>query len=297
MPEMKVTVWNCSEHGETEVPMELTKAFCTICGKEMKKIGEYETEEGIPKEKIKELKRQNAQELAKEIVAFIKEEFPEDLESSSLRSELFELFWSKKGVSNKYDIEDSELNYKIKKAEILAEKILKGEIVSSEIPPSIIEELRKKSVDEIAQDILNFVKEKIDNYPDFLFSLQLLSSYQVMRDYFVDKGLPYDIFLNYHIPKFHRAPEINLKVDKVLNLLENKLRDEVARIKTEKYQQLLQSLLPKVLNWAKEKRIGKITKTDIDVFLMETKVIVPIGFGGRETFRDMLYRLVKSKAF
>jgi len=38
----KVTVWICSEHGEMEILEALEKAFCPKCGKEMKRVGEYE---------------------------------------------------------------------------------------------------------------------------------------------------------------------------------------------------------------------------------------------------------------
>ena len=38
----KVTVWTCPEHGEMEILEVLEKAFCPKCGKEMKKVGQYE---------------------------------------------------------------------------------------------------------------------------------------------------------------------------------------------------------------------------------------------------------------
>jgi NADH pyrophosphatase NudC (nudix superfamily) len=39
----KVTVWICSEHGEIELlDWKEPLAYCPKCGKEMKKVGEYE---------------------------------------------------------------------------------------------------------------------------------------------------------------------------------------------------------------------------------------------------------------
>jgi len=39
----KITVWRCSEHGETElIDFKEPLAYCPNCGRQMEKVGEYE---------------------------------------------------------------------------------------------------------------------------------------------------------------------------------------------------------------------------------------------------------------
>lgn len=39
---VKVYVWKCLVHGETELFEDLTEAYCTKCGKAMERTGSYD---------------------------------------------------------------------------------------------------------------------------------------------------------------------------------------------------------------------------------------------------------------
>jgi hypothetical protein len=100
-----------------------------------------------------DLKSKTAEELAEEMIEFIKKEFPDVDEHVSFH-ELTRLFWVKKGLRYGY-IEDPELTIKMQKAEYLG----KQKIQTSETPTEILE----KSEEELAKEFMDYIEKE---FPD-----------------------------------------------------------------------------------------------------------------------------------
>ena len=84
-----------------------------------------EAEEQQEEAREEEFENLNSEDIAKQIVEFIKKEFPEEKDSITIKYNIIPLFWERKGISLNKVSED--IKFKLKKAEILSLKMLKEE--------------------------------------------------------------------------------------------------------------------------------------------------------------------------
>jgi hypothetical protein len=203
------------------------------------------THEFIPEEEVisppyvqipEDLKSKTAEELADEMIGFIKKEFPDVGEHVSFH-ELTRLFWMKKGLRYDY-IEDPELTIKIQKAEYLAEQKVRTSEISTEF--------LKKSEEELAKEFMGYIEKE---FPDSRYLTRYIM----------------DVFLEQKGVKLYAVdPTMRLKLEKVQRLVEQK--------QLQKERELLPELVEECTKWAKGNGFKKMTKTNVGVFLAEKGV-------------------------
>jgi hypothetical protein len=114
---------------------------------------------------LSELKEKSPEEIAEEIMQFIEKEFPEAIELGGGLHEAKTFFWMKKGLRAGC-VEDPEINLKIRRAELLAEKKIKLRISGKEeITGKIPEEINNKSEEELANELVAFVRKEFPDDP------------------------------------------------------------------------------------------------------------------------------------
>ncbi len=124
---------------------------------------EKEREERINKAS-QELKKRSAEEIARELMDFIKERYPEAISDSLLLRRVFELFWIDKGLSGSDFYVDPSLSQLKAKVELMVEIGLKSarfKDITREISSEVLDQLKKKSLDELAEDILEHWKKEL----------------------------------------------------------------------------------------------------------------------------------------
>jgi hypothetical protein len=94
------------------------------------------------------------------------------------------------------------------------------------------------------------------------------------------------------ISRWLLEPELHLKVDKVDSLFRLNLEQEYSKrlkeqIETEK--KLLPELVEECLDWAEKEQLKKITKSNLDYFLIDKESELTV------TSRDILYHRVNLK--
>jgi len=253
-------------------------------------------------EKIKEFLQQNDEELSEELANFIKENFP-DWRSLSLGhgipSSLSRIFWSKKGLPETHKLESvsPESLLKIRRVETLAYKKLMGIRKLPRIP----EELKDKSEEEIIKEMLELVNEKIED----IISLGLKSIWNLSnwleKEYCKNKGidlsqlqefansLPYGV--SPETPE-GKIKEVWSKISNARFAVIEELRARLPTIIEKKRKELLERLVPELLQWLEEKGISKVTRNYVKLFLTERDIKIP---GTKMDFIDMLYSLAKLK--
>ncbi|MHA1632029.1 MAG: hypothetical protein ACTSXC_04380 [Candidatus Freyarchaeota archaeon] len=150
-----------------------------------------------------------------------------------------------------------------------------------EVPSEALEELRKKSAEEIAEEVLKFAEKKFKETP-----APWLSYREVIDAYWSERKI--DTLAFYREASARR--DLYLKLNAVSDIVRKRLDEVLSKKRLEEQEKQLRLLVPKVVEWAKTHKITKITRTDIDIFLMEEKITPPSG--AKTAFRDMLYRLV-----
>ena len=159
----------------------------------------------------------------------------------------FGLFWFKDGIKYSYDMSTHWWNQ-------FAE--LAGEYdEEAERPREIPDDVKRKSDRELADELVAFVQKA---FPEELDRMSAVTK----RLFWESKGLP--PYLDVEDPK------ITLKVEKAESLAQLKLKQEVQK----KEKQLVPKLVEECLNWAKENRLKKVTKTSVDYFLSEKSQIL-----------------------
>ena len=253
-------------------------------------------------EKIKEFLQQNDEELSEELANFIKENFP-DWRILSLRHgipySLSRLFWSKKGLPETYKLErvSPESLLKIRRIEILAYRKLMG----IENLPQIPEELKDKSEEEIMREMLELFDEKIEDIISLGFKSVWNLSIWLEKEYCKNKGieisqlqefvnsLPYEV--SPETPE-GRIKEVWNKINNARLATIEELRARLPTIIEKKRKELLERLMPELLQWLEEKGVSKVTRNYVKLFLTEKDIKIP---GTKTDFVDMLYGLAKLK--
>jgi hypothetical protein len=158
----------------------------SLVGEEL--IGEKEEEiETV----ASELKKRSPEELAKELVDFVQNQHPKALTDTILQDHVFDLFWINKGLPVSTFYRDPELERLKTATELLAkisfrvsgptsteEEVAK---TAAKIFEELKEELKRKTVDEIVGDVLNFWRKNISNYI-------VPTSLELFRDYLRERG-------------------------------------------------------------------------------------------------------------
>lgn len=250
------------------------------------------TEEINEKEAFLEIKEKSAETLAEEIIELARKEYPESLNEQYIPNEILKLFWNSKGILPNYDIQDPAIRIKMERAEALATKGTKHKkefnifvtgATNVEIKDALqfLEEFRKKFVGEIIEKLLEFAEEK---------SITFFSPDRIITDYFKERNIDYYELQNYLYRHDYGAPTENIKQEyDIIRKIQEIQRSNDFHSKLSKKQ--LQITRPKIIEWAKRKGIVKITRADVDLFLVEEELVPPRG---RKTeIRNILYRSVK----
>ena len=251
------------------------------------------TEEINEKEAFLEIKEKSAETLAEEIIVLTRKEYPESLNEQYIPKEILKLFWNSKGILPNYDIQDPAIRIKMERAEALATKGTKHKeefnifvtgATNVEIKDALqfLEEFRKKFVGEIVEELLEFAEKK---------SIFFSSPDGIITDYFKEKNIDYSELQNYlyfsHDFRDLREEDIKRKQDIKRKIQEIRYTYDFPSKLGKKQFQIAR---PKIIEWAKRKGIVKITRADVDLFLVEEELVPPRG--RRTEFRDILYRSV-----
>jgi flagellin-specific chaperone FliS len=254
-----------------------------------KKEGEIETV-------ASELKKRSPEELAKELVDFVQKQHPKAVTDTMLQHHVFDLFWINKGLPVSTFYRDPELERLKTATELLAkisfrvsgptsteEEVAK---TAAKIFEELKEELKRKTVDEIVGDVLNFWKKNISNYI-------VPTSLGLFRDYLRERGVQ---GVDYFELKRTDA-ELEQKLEDVIHFLTIKLSEEREKESAKKMDELVKFLLPKFKNWLAEKGISRVSRNVVDVFLQEVLkegsiTLPPIVSKGR--LSDTIYVYAKT---
>jgi len=129
-------------------------------------------------------------------------------------------------------------------------------------------EIWEKSVDDLAKEFLKFIEKE---FPKEKYNAIEKHKDQTFRLFWLTK----------EVPVFTTNPEFELKKEKVEMLVETELEKRVMK----ENKELLSFLTSKIVEWAKKNELSKITKTDVDIFLMEEELLLS------SRLKDMLHRM------
>jgi len=117
----------------------------------------------------------------------------------------------------------------------------------------IPEEIKQKSEEELANDMIDFVeKEGLDD----------VSFHEITQIYCRRKGLWY---------YFTVDPDIDLKRTRV----EAQAQKKIEQLVLKKNKELLYSLKSKIMDKARKHNLKELTESDVELFLMESNVVLP----------------------
>lgn len=129
-------------------------------------------------------------------------------------------------------------------------------------------EISGKSVEDLAKEFIEFIERE---FPEEKYNAMEKHKDQTLRLFWLTKG----------VSVFTTNPEFELKKEKVEMLVEMELEKRVMK----ENKELLSSLTSKIVEWAKKNELSKITKTDVDIFLMEEELILS------SRLKDVLHRM------
>lgn len=232
------------------------------------------------KVKAKDVEKQSVDDLANELVKFIEEEFPEGQDMDYLPSEVTELFWEKKGIPDRYLV-SAALRVKIQRVEKKAKTVIQERL--SQIKDERVPTVLKKSIQQIAADILYFAEKRIK---DTDFSSEDISFREIFDEYKSKLGIEGPLSYELYTGPFSKLFSAK---DRVRSKIESLLQKE--RIRQEK--DLVGSLLPQFLSWLSQKGARKVSRPELDLFIMEKGIIFP---STRVTaLKTLLYQKAKSE--
>ena len=123
-------------------------------------------------------------------------------------------------------------------------------------------EIESKTSKELAKDLITFIKKE-----------------------FSDEDIRYigrfsNMFWNQmNFQKWNAPANIQLKIEKAENIAQKLISEEIEKKEKEQLEQErkeLPKLVDKCVEWASEKGLKRVTKSDVDVFLMEIdKTVLP----------------------
>jgi hypothetical protein len=247
---------------------------------------------------LKKLREKSPQELAEELIQFIEKEFPEiiELKEVAYLHEAKRFFWMKKGLREEY-VEDPDVDLKMRRAELLAEKKIMSKIYSEEkvtsettskMPEEITkkekeieeaikipEEITKKSEEELANELVEFIKGFIEKglsreLPSPIQYYQI--SHQVSDLFWEQKG----------VKRYQVDSATRLKITKVETLAFERLEKEFQELEKE----IISKLADECVLWARKHGLRKVTKSNTNYFLTEKGVRLSTAS------KDALYNLV-----
>lgn len=132
----------------------------------------------------------------------------------------------------------------------------------------IPEELKKKSEEELGEEMIDFMKEQLPTLDNREF-------YQVKELFWSKKG----------IMSFTTNPEIRFKMSKVEMIARRRLEEA----QTEAEKEKLPDLIDACIDWCKENGLKKVIKTNVKAFLAEKETFLS------RNSEDMLYQKVNFK--
>ncbi|MEM3538466.1 MAG: hypothetical protein QW193_01115 [Nitrososphaerales archaeon] len=146
--------------------------------------------------------------------------------------------------------------------------------VGEQIPEEVLKEIQSKDENQLADEMLVFLSKE--------FPEANMIGYRNTELFWEQKG----------IHRWSLEPKLRLKVEKAEAIVRQKLEQE--RLKKEKEQiekekKLLPKLVEECLDWARNNQIKKVTKSNIDYFLIEKEIELT------KTSRDALYNQVNFK--
>ena len=200
---------------------------------------------------------------------------------------LFEEFWRKKGIT-KHLVHDLRLLIKIKAVEAQAKKRLEQpEEVTFEMNQEAVQWIKEASLQDVVDDMLKFAE---DEYRKEWFNYMSISDYELeiaLEDaYWARRKIPKNIQSQLEPKVRRKISEISRRFHMKLPTLFNKVRPEVEK-------KFVEDLREKALDWMKRTGRTNFTRGDVELFLMDEKIVLP---SRRSTaLKDILYRLVKEK--
>jgi len=211
-----------------------------------------------PKEDwITAIENATPEELAEELIKFAKKEFSgdqESLEHGAWYENIRELFLESKNVKE-LDV-PATIRSKMMRADRLAEELWERD------RKSIIEKkITYATPENIAKELAEFFKKETIN-PD----KDLCYIHSTIKDLFWAKR---GIDNHCDVP-----PEISLLIEKIENLAEKQLNDEIEakhKLRLEKENECVPPLVTACVSWAKERGLRSVTRTDVRAFMMEKK--------------------------
>ena len=193
-------------------------------------------------------------------------------------ADVIRLFWIKKGLSESDFYLDPELSLFRSEVELAARMKLKSVRLSiKEVPAGVVEELKGKSIEEIADEALDFWREQQANAA--AYTSRFISPWEVTHDYLLHKkGINHQ----------QLDDDLRMKFQGVQEVLRKKLIEEVEQRRREQISNVVESLIPKLKEWMDERGISKVTRDVVKMFLVESGTSVPPG--SKTIICDMLYR-------
>lgn len=223
------------------------------------------------------LEEETVDELAKELIEFAEKKFPEAM--GYLSDSIRELFWQKRGIQDRYDL-PPELRLKIERVEAKAEKIMRDK---EEIGFEGSEWFKTESVDQIVNAMLKFADES--NFEDYV-SKGYSSPWVFMEGYWTSRG--------FNRASVYSNAALRMKLEKIGQLVKEELENKREEFRIHKEKEFIEKTVPAIIEWLESKGETKVTRTHIDLFLLEKEVSLP-KFRGGSNLKNMLYLQVKTK--
>jgi hypothetical protein len=133
----------------------------------------------------------------------------------------------------------------------------------------IPKELKEKSEEDLAEEMIDFIKEQLPT-PD------RLGFYRVKEFFWSKKGV---------VNRFSISPEIKFKMEKV----EMNAQKRIEEAQMEEEKEKLPDLIDSCIDWCKDNGLRKVTKTNVKAFLAEKETTLT------RNSEDILYQRVNFK--
>ena len=142
--------------------------------------------------------------------------------------------------------------------EILSSPLAETEILDDEEKPKVPDWIKNKTVEEIAIEILDYIKIEFPERIDY-FASRYINQFWSARE----------------IHQYSMPQEIVLKMQKVTFMAENEFRKQCGEERKQKIQNEkaeLPSLVGQCLDWARINGLTRITVADVETFMIEKDI-------------------------
>jgi hypothetical protein len=190
-----------------------------------------------------------SEKLASELVAFALEQDLLEDDKMTLDYEAGGLFWGAKGV-DEYDIPPK---VEVKKREI-------ERVAQKQLEKKAFNRIRTEPEEEIAKELADYAKSEHGALNEDRFYISSITKY---------------FWQNYGIDPWNNPSDVEQKKDKVVRIADKLLkeeREEIKRMQLEKEEEQLPKMVEACVEWAKKKGLKKVTKQDVELFLLEGKI-------------------------